>query len=167
MSLIEKYTIISLVYILYMYNLLYVHVQHVYNAMHMYIHVLYTAQEMTRHDNVVELLQQRQEKDITQLNKVSHTHTHTHTHTPLSLSSSQSLTEYRKEHQRKQDRQEFDLYDPDSKRTDKPARESDEDPRSHTHTHTHTQRVIHAPHTYMYIPLSVKTPHLISRTRWP
>ena len=109
----------------------------------------YTAQEMTRHDNVVELLQQRQEKDITQLNKVSHTHTHTHTHTYthththtytlLSLSSSQSLTEYRKEHQRKQDRREFDLYDPDSKRTDKPARESDEDPRSHTHTHTHTE----------------------------
>ena len=130
---------------------------------------------MTRHDTVVELLQQRQEKDITQLNKVSHTHTHTHT----SLSSSQSLTDYRKEHQRKQDRREFDLYDPDSKRTDKPARESDEDTRSHTHTythththtqthtHTHTQRVIHAPHTYMYIPLSVKTPHSISRTRWP
>ena len=112
-------TIISLVYILYMYNLLCV--QHVYNAMHMYIHVytcIYTAQEMTRHDNVVELLQQRQEKDITQLNKVSHTHTHTHTHLSLSLSSSQSLTEYRKKHQRKQDRREFYLYDPDSKRKD-------------------------------------------------
>ena len=41
----------------------------------------------------------------------------------------QSLTEYRKEHQRTQDRREFDLYDPDYKKNDKPARESDEDPR--------------------------------------
>ena len=42
----------------------------------------------------------------------------------------QSLTEYRREHQRKEDRREFELYDPDSKRKDKPARENDEDPRS-------------------------------------
>lgn len=42
----------------------------------------------------------------------------------------QSLTEYRKEHQRRQDRREFDLYDPDSKKKDTPARVSDEDPRS-------------------------------------
>ena len=49
---------------------------------------------------------------------------------PLSLSIlPQSLTEYRKEHQRQQDRREFDLYDPDSKKKDSPARVSDEDPR--------------------------------------
>ena len=37
--------------------------------------------------------------------------------------------EYRKEHQKTIDRREFDLYDPDSKRKDLPARVSDEDPR--------------------------------------
>ena len=42
---------------------------------------------------------------------------------------SQSLINYRKEHQRIQDRREFDLYDPDSKKKDLPARVSDEDPR--------------------------------------
>ena len=49
---------------------------------------------MIRHDTVVELLQQRQEKDIQQLNKVStHIHTH-HSHmiSMLSLSLSLSLS---------------------------------------------------------------------------
>ena len=41
----------------------------------------------------------------------------------------QSLVEYRKEHQKTCDRREFDLYNPDSKRKDLPARVSDEDPR--------------------------------------
>ena len=41
----------------------------------------------------------------------------------------QSLNEFRKEHQRDIDRREFDLYDPDSKQKDLPARVSDEDPR--------------------------------------
>ena len=53
-------------------------------------------------------------------------------------SNSQSLTEYHKEHQRKQDRREFDLYDLNSKKKDKPARASDGDqrqiiPSSHVH----------------------------------
>ena len=51
----------------------------------------------------------------------------------------QSLTEYRREHQRMQDRKEFDLYDPDSMKKDKPARESDEDQRSiHVYLTAHT-----------------------------
>ncbi len=41
----------------------------------------------------------------------------------------QSLNQFRKEHQRIQDRREFDLYDPDSKMKDLPARVSDEDHR--------------------------------------
>lgn len=41
----------------------------------------------------------------------------------------QSLVEYRKEHQQARDRREFDLYDPDSKKKDLPARVSDKDPR--------------------------------------
>ena len=49
---------------------------------------------MIRHDTVVELLQQRQEKDIQQLNKVS-THIHTYTslaHDKYALSLSLSLS---------------------------------------------------------------------------
>ena len=41
----------------------------------------------------------------------------------------QSLVEFRKEHQKTIDRREYDLYDPDSKKKDLPARVSDEDPR--------------------------------------
>ena len=41
----------------------------------------------------------------------------------------QSVVEYHKEHQKTRDRREFDLYDPDSKKKDLPARVSDEDPR--------------------------------------
>lgn len=67
------------------------------------------AAEMKRNDKIGELLHQRQERDIRELNK--------------------SLNEFRKEHQRDIDRREFDLYDPDSKQKDLPARVSDEDPR--------------------------------------
>ena len=41
----------------------------------------------------------------------------------------QSVVGYRKEHQKARDRREYDLYDPDSKKKDLPARVSDEDPR--------------------------------------
>ena len=40
------------------------------NMVNVFSYCMLLAQEMTRHDKVVELLQQRQEKDIIQLNKV-------------------------------------------------------------------------------------------------
>ncbi len=39
------------------------------------------------------------------------------------------ISEFRKENQRMEDRREFDIYDPDSKRKSLPARVSDDDPR--------------------------------------
>ena len=56
-----------------------------------------------------QLLQKRQEADIRRLNK--------------------ALNEYRKMHQQPNTRREFDLYDPDSLKKDKPARVHDDDPR--------------------------------------
>ena len=41
----------------------------------------------------------------------------------------QADEEYRREHQRVQDRREFDLNDPEYKKKDLPARVSDDDPR--------------------------------------
>ncbi|XP_065900923.1 RIB43A-like with coiled-coils protein 2 [Dysidea avara] len=67
------------------------------------------AQEMVRHDQIGEILDQRQQKDVKQLN--------------------QELVKYRGEYQRVEDRKEFDLNDPDYKKKDKPARVSDADQR--------------------------------------
>jgi len=67
------------------------------------------AQDMNRNDKVSLLLQKRQEKDIRELNS--------------------AVNEFRKNHQRPEDRREFDIYDPEGKKKDKPARVSDDDPR--------------------------------------
>jgi len=67
------------------------------------------ASDMVRNDKISQLLQKRQEADIRRLNK--------------------ALNEFRKMHQQPNTRREFDLYDPDSLKKDKPARVSDDDPR--------------------------------------
>lgn len=67
------------------------------------------AADMARNDKICMLLQNRQENDLEQLNK--------------------SINEFRKIHQRPEDRREFDIYDPEGKKKDKPARVSDNDPR--------------------------------------
>jgi len=67
------------------------------------------AQDMVRNDKIALLLQNRQESDIKELNK--------------------AVNEFRLKHQRPEDRREFDIYDPDGKKKDKPARVSDDDPR--------------------------------------
>ena len=58
---------------------------------------------------IAELLQKRQEHDTRELNK--------------------ALNEFRMLHQQPDSRREFDLYDPDYLKKDKPARVSDDDPR--------------------------------------
>lgn len=65
--------------------------------------------DMVRNDKVVMMLQKRQEQDIRRLN--------------------QALNSFRSQYQRPETRKEFDLYDPDGKKKDKPARVSDDDPR--------------------------------------
>ena len=67
------------------------------------------ANDMATNDRICVLLQKRQEQDIRALEK--------------------SINEFRSEHQRPEDRREFDIYDPDGKKKDKPARISDDDPR--------------------------------------
>lgn len=67
------------------------------------------AADMIRNDKIAQLLQKRQDADIRRLNK--------------------ALNEFRKMHQQPNTRREFDLYDPDSLKKDKPARVSDDDPR--------------------------------------
>jgi hypothetical protein len=67
------------------------------------------ANDMIRNDKIAELLERRQQADIRRLNK--------------------ALNEYRKMHQQPNTRKEFDLYDPDYLKKDKPARVSDDDPR--------------------------------------
>ena len=67
------------------------------------------AQDMNRNDKVSLLLQKRQDKDIRELNS--------------------AVNEFRQSHQRPEDRREFDIYDPEGKKKDKPARVSDDDPR--------------------------------------
>ena len=42
---------------------------------------------------------------------------------------SKAVDEFRKLHQQSSDRREWDLYDPDAKKKDKPARVTDDDPR--------------------------------------
>jgi len=67
------------------------------------------ANDMVTNDRICVLLQNRQDQDIRALEK--------------------SINDFRSEHQRPEDRREFDIYDPDSKKKDKPARVSDDDPR--------------------------------------
>ncbi|CAK8689591.1 RIB43A-like with coiled-coils protein 2 [Clavelina lepadiformis] len=65
--------------------------------------------DMVRNDKIVTMLQKRQEQDIHNLEK--------------------ALNEFRDRYQRPETRKEFDLYDPDAKKKDKPARVGDDDPR--------------------------------------
>jgi len=67
------------------------------------------AADAIRNDKISELLEQRQQHDIRELNH--------------------ALNEFRSLHQQPDARREWDLYDPDSKKKDKPARVSDDDPR--------------------------------------
>lgn len=67
------------------------------------------ASDMVRNDKIAQLLEKRQQADIRRLNK--------------------ALNEFRKMHQQPNTRREFDLYDPDSLKKDKPARVHDDDPR--------------------------------------
>ncbi|VDN10794.1 unnamed protein product [Dibothriocephalus latus] len=62
-----------------------------------------------RFDRIAVLCEQRQRKDIQKLN--------------------QALNEFRFLHQQPQSRREFDLYDPDALKKDRPARITDDDPR--------------------------------------
>merc|ERR1712226_768851 len=71
-------------------------------------HEAYAA-DMVRNDKISQLLQKRQEADIRRLNK--------------------ARDQYRIMHQQPNTRREFDLYDPDSLKKDKPARVHDDDPR--------------------------------------
>lgn len=67
------------------------------------------ANDAIRNDKIAELLDGRQAHDTAELNK--------------------SLNEFRALHQQTDSRREFDLYDPDGLKKDKPARVSDDDPR--------------------------------------
>ena len=62
-----------------------------------------------RNDKITQLLEKRQEQDEFELNR--------------------ALNEFRMLHQQPDSRREFDLYDPDYLKKDKPARVSDDDPR--------------------------------------
>lgn len=64
---------------------------------------------MIRNDKVSVLLERRQEHDTRELNR--------------------ALNEFRALHQQTDSRREFDLYDPDGLKKDRPARLNDEDPR--------------------------------------
>ena len=70
---------------------------------------LISANDAIRNDKIAQLLQKRQEHDQAELNK--------------------ALNEFRHLHQQPASRREFDLYDPDYLKKDKPARVSDDDPR--------------------------------------
>lgn len=67
------------------------------------------ASDAVRNDKIAELLEKRQDHDIRELNS--------------------ALNEFRGLHQQPNQRREFDLYDPDGLKKDKPARVSDDDPR--------------------------------------
>ena len=67
------------------------------------------ASDAVRADMIAELLQKRQEHDIRELNI--------------------ALNEFRMLHQQPASRREWDLYDPDALKKDRPARVSDDDPR--------------------------------------
>lgn len=67
------------------------------------------AADAVRNDKIVQLLTKRQEHDVRELNK--------------------AVNEFRALHQQPSSRREWDLYDPDAKRKDKPGRVTDDDPR--------------------------------------
>ena len=67
------------------------------------------ALDAIRNDKIAELLEARQQHDIRELDK--------------------ALNEFRALHQQPSGRREWDLYDPDHLKKDKPARVSDDDPR--------------------------------------
>lgn len=67
------------------------------------------AADAVRHDKIADLLTKRQENDSRELNK--------------------AVNEFRALHQQPDSRREFDIYDPDYLKKDKPARVSDDDPR--------------------------------------
>lgn len=68
-----------------------------------------TATDSIRNDKISQLLEKRQQQDVFELNR--------------------ALNEFRSLHQQPDSRREFDLYDPDYLKKDKPARVSDDDPR--------------------------------------
>lgn len=67
------------------------------------------ATDAVRNDKISQLLEKRQQQDVFELNR--------------------ALNEFRTLHQQPDSRREFDLYDPDYLKKDKPARVSDDDPR--------------------------------------
>lgn len=70
---------------------------------------LFAAADAVRNDMIGQLLEKRQNHDTRELNK--------------------AMNEFRMLHQQPDSRREFDLYDPDYLKKDKPARVSDQDPR--------------------------------------
>lgn len=73
------------------------------------VSLLIAAADSIRNDKISQLLENRQETDAFELNR--------------------ALNEFRTLHQQADSRREFDLYDPDYLKKDKPARVSDDDPR--------------------------------------
>jgi hypothetical protein len=73
------------------------------------VYSLVVAADAVRNDKIASMLNKRQEQDIRELNH--------------------ALNEFRGMHQNPDSRREFDLYDPDGLKKDKPARVSDDDPR--------------------------------------
>ncbi|CAH8450110.1 unnamed protein product [Dicrocoelium dendriticum] len=67
------------------------------------------AADAVRNDKIACILEKRQEKDKYEINR--------------------SLNDFRSLHQQPESRREFDLYDPDALKKDRPARISDDDPR--------------------------------------
>lgn len=73
-----------------------------FNTRNNTIFPLSVVNDMVRNDKIVMMLQRRQEQDIRNLNK--------------------AINEFHDKYQRPETRKEFDLYDPDGKKKDKPAR---------------------------------------------
>ena len=69
----------------------------------------FSAADAVRNDKITQLLEKRQQTDEFELNR--------------------AMNEFRMLHQQPESRREFDLYDPDYLKKDKPARVSDDDPR--------------------------------------
>ena len=70
---------------------------------------IFSAADAVRNDKITQLLEKRQEQDVVELNR--------------------AVNEFRMLHQQPDSRREFDLYDPDYLKKDKPARVGDDDPR--------------------------------------
>lgn len=71
--------------------------------------MIISASDAVRNDLIAQLLEQRQEQDIRELNKAEN--------------------DFRALHQQPGNRREWDLYDPEALKKDKPARVCDDDPR--------------------------------------